>query len=201
MKKEKQEQKLDQVIEKKPKNTKAILLMILAGILAIGMLVMWISNSSKYNKLEKSSNEKQKVLITKTEKIIKEKDMTSLKLLMKPLTWAVRAEMLRENMDQVNQYAYNMVKEKNFQIVIIISNTGKIISATDKKLEETQFESNFDKEFLTGNEVMSKSIDSNLIAISAPIMGYDNRLGTLFLTYTPEKYDLNILTNSTDSIQ
>jgi hypothetical protein len=40
-----------------------------------------------------------------------------LKLLSKPLVWSIRSEMLRGNLEQVNIYTNDMVKEKNFRFI------------------------------------------------------------------------------------
>lgn len=205
-------EKLKKEKAKAPKSILKSVYLVLVVILAISFITLWIMDSSKYNKLEKASLEEQQLLkktsieeqnllIAKSDQIIKNRDELSLKLLMKPLVWAIRAEMLRDNMEQVNQYAYNMVKEKNFELVMIVSTTGEIISATDKKLEGTQFSVNYDNAFLNKNEIMTKSTGSNIIVISAPVMGYDNRLGTVFIKYTPTKYELKAPAIMKDSLQ
>lgn len=148
--------------------------------------LQYIAGNNEIEKIVEEKNNEQIVLLEKAKSILDEKDSTALRLLMKPLVWAIRAEMLRDNMDQVNQYSYQMVKEKNFQLVLIATNGGEVISSTDKKIEGAMFTDHFDKKYLMNDKTMTQVVDSSLLYVSTPIMGYDSKLGTLFIQYKRE---------------
>ncbi|HSK11902.1 MAG TPA: hypothetical protein VK907_01750, partial [Phnomibacter sp.] len=60
-----------------------------------------------------------------------------LKLMVKPYGWAVRSEMMRGNINQVNLYALDMINERNVMLIAIANDSGMIVSSTNKKDEES----------------------------------------------------------------
>ena len=114
-------------------------------------------------------------------------DQHYLKLLAKPYVWAIRTEMMKGNINQVNLYANDMVKQRNFQSIVVTNDKGVIVSSTDKKLEgkdisalDPQVNVNAD------STVVTQTNDSELV-MSSPIMGFNSRLGTLMIRYSPKK--------------
>ena len=165
-------------------------LVILSIIFILGWIIGWVIHSQKINKMEQqiaqieqTSRAERVLIIENTKEILRERDSLSMKLFMKPLIWAIRAEMLRDNMEQVNQYENQLVKEKNFNLIMVISTDGTIISSTDKKLEGSDFASLYESKYLDLNEINTTYVDSSIIHVTAPILGYNNKLGTLFIEY------------------
>lgn len=111
-----------------------------------------------------------------------------LKLMSKPLIWSVRSEMLRGNLEQVNIFTADLVKEKNFQYIHVIDMDGKIIISTDKKQEGQSALSTFDNRILQTDSVQVYKIDADMLTLVAPVMGYDKRLATIILKYKPDKF-------------
>lgn len=162
--------------------TKFLIIIALSAITAI--VVMWFYHKHEIKTLQESNNKEQILIQEKTIEILKERDRMALELLMKPFVWAIRAEMLRDNMEQVNQYAYQLVKEKDFELVLIVSKDGQVISSTDKKLEGSSFSDQYDGNYLNVEEITVAYPDSSQMYITAPILGYNDRLATLFIEYS-----------------
>lgn len=121
------------------------------------------------------------------ESMIKQ-DSTWIQQTVKPLTWALRSELLRENMENVNKYQNEFVKLSGFSNLMMINNEGKIWLSSDKKYEESNFSEYYDTDFLKHNSIyLIVDKENDKIKVSAPIMGIDSRLGTLFVIYTIEK--------------
>lgn len=57
------------------------------------------------------------------------------KLLAKPYVSAVRKEMMKGNINQINLYALDLIKEKNFQRIAIANDSGIIVNSTDRKMK------------------------------------------------------------------
>ena len=93
--------------------------------------------------------------------------------LSKPLIWSIRAEMLKGNLEQVNIYVKDIVKEKNFQVLQIIDPDGKGILSTNKKVEGKNANILYDSTMLSADAIKIYHTDNNLLIMSAPIMGYD----------------------------
>lgn len=110
-----------------------------------------------------------------------------LKLLAKPLVWSIRSEMLRGNLEQVNIYTNDMVKEKNFHFIYLISPGDSILISTDKKFEGQNAKGMFEENLLKTDSVIAVNNDDKKITVFAPVMGYDSRLATLVFSYSPEE--------------
>ena len=66
-------------------------------------------------------------------------DQKYLKLLMEPFGWAIRNELLKEDISTVHQYIAQFVKSSAVELVLVNNVDGKIISASDKKVEGKMF--------------------------------------------------------------
>lgn len=135
-----------------------------------------------------AKKQKKDLVQTASERLL-ENNQLMLKLVSKPLVWSIRSEMLRNNMEQVNILTKDLVKEKNFQAIHIIEPSGQILISTDKKLEGQSAIGTIDPSLLNSDSVLiNKTAD--MLFLSAPIMGYDKKLGFVVITYKPEKFSI-----------
>jgi hypothetical protein len=83
----------------------------------------------------KNEHEKNEALLQqKASDLIRQSDYRYLKLLAKPYVWAIRTEIMKGNIEAVNLYANDMVKEKNFQTITVVDDKGAVISSTKVNL-------------------------------------------------------------------
>jgi len=110
------------------------------------------------------------------------KDENYLELLMEPLGWAIRNELLKEDISTVHQYIAQFVKSSAVELVLVNDADGKIISASDKKIEGQQFSDVFPD---INREVTETQITlkDNRYSVIQPVMGFDHQIGTIFLVY------------------
>ena len=94
--------------------------------------------------------------------------------------WAVRSELMRSNIEGVNQLFLNLLKNKSVsKIQLIDPETQKVILSTDKKNEG---------EIITDQEIVNiknqKKIESeNSYKILVPIMGIDTIIGIVSIDF------------------
>jgi hypothetical protein len=101
------------------------------------------------------------------------------------LAWAVRGEMIRNNLDQIDQYLTELVKTKDTERVVLISEDGKLLVSTDKRLEDAEASSVYPKEVLNQRKITIKSdVDGKKLLI-VPVMGLNARLATIVISYNP----------------
>ncbi len=105
-----------------------------------------------------------------------------LRLTARPLAWAVRAEMLRDNLGQVDDYFREFVRERGVSSLILVDKNGKIVLATNRKLETQAGDSVVAKNLLESNEVAIEETGTTLRMV-VPVMSFDRRLGTLVIDY------------------
>ena len=106
-----------------------------------------------------------------------------LRLVAKPLIWGIRTEMLRGNLEQVNLFLSDLVKEKNFQFIHLVDPTGNILISTDKKLEGQSATTLFADSLLHTDSIKIINNENQVTTLLAPVMGFDKKLGTLIFNY------------------
>ncbi len=116
-----------------------------------------------------------------------------LTLMLTTFVWAVRGSMLRENLDEVNQYLIELVKEDEINEIVLAGDEGQILLATNKKNEGQPFGNFYSQELLTKEQVYFKlSEDKQDYYIVAPVLSLNRRLGTLFMKYNPERLNWDV---------
>lgn len=157
-------------------------------LVAIILLVaLWAWKAIETNKIRKNAETEQNNLKTEAEGYIVQTHEQHLRLLAKPFVWAVRSQMLEGNMSQVNLYMNEMVKEKNFQRISLVDAQGKIISSTNKKDEGQAFATIGNDADLTNDQTNVQVLQDSVIHLTSPVMGFNNRLGTLVISYNIPK--------------
>jgi len=106
-----------------------------------------------------------------------------LRSIIKPLVWAVRSEMVKNNLADIDFYINELVKDKGFQFILITDDKDIIISSTNKKWEGSPFEVIGISSDLSSDSIIINLSNNNFYLASAPIMGFNNRLGTLLIKY------------------
>lgn len=165
--------------------------LITIGVALILLLSIWIWKSIEINQARKTAEtEKQNLTQQATSKIV-ETHKDHLMLLAKPFVWAIRTELMEGNRNQVNLYLNDMVKEKNFQLIAVADNNGKIISSTNKKDEGKEFSSIGSASALGSNTTTTENQNDSILVMTSPVMGFNNRLGTLLIKYSipPARFD------------
>jgi hypothetical protein len=103
------------------------------------------------------------------------------------LSWAVRGELIRNNIDQIDQYLSEIVKMKDTERVVLINDEGQLLVSTDKRLEETKGTEIFPKEILNLQKITVKSDVDNKKLLVIPIMGLNKKIATVVVSYKLSK--------------
>lgn len=102
------------------------------------------------------------------------------------LAWAVRGELIRANLDQIDQYFNELVRNERFRVVLLAGADGRIQLASDRKLQGGLLTEHFPG--LPGEApavaVREGAEGEKLLVL--PIQGLTSRLGTVVLAYRPE---------------
>ena len=159
-------------------------MLVAAGVVVLLIAALWIWKNIEISNLKNESEKKEAALKQQAGEEMLKADIFYLKLLAKSYVWAIRTEMMKGNIDAINLYANDMVKEKNFQSIIVVNDKGIVVSATDKKVEGKQYASIENGDYLTGDSTMAEKNNDNIM-ISSPIMGFSKRIGTLIFLYKP----------------
>lgn len=114
-----------------------------------------------------------------------------LRLVSRPMIWSIRAELLRGNREQIDLLISDMVRERNFENIFVTDNTGEIIISTTKRQEGQNASSFIDQAMVAPENTTLFPGENNTLILSAPILGFDRRLGTLVIQYAPQPFELS----------
>lgn len=178
-------QENEEDFQRNPKNwalsNKKILITI--GIALVLLIALWIWKSVEVANVRRTAESNYQALKQQAIKSIVTSNEEQLKLLAKPYVWAVRTELMKGNINQVNLYADDMIKEKNFLLIAVANDSGIIVSSTNKKDEAKPFTSIGEAASLNNNNTMVENTGDSVLIVTSPIMGFNSRLGTLFIKY------------------
>ena len=159
-----------------------LLISVLLVISAVAAL--WIGKQIELRNLRNESAEMQQRLERDTKQEIIQSHEHHLRLFAKSFSWAVRTEMMSNNVNQINLYAKEMIKEKNILSIMVLNATGKIICSTNQKWEGRDFSTIGNASYLQSDSTIVDNINDSILIMSSPVMGFNNRLGTLIVNYS-----------------
>jgi len=153
------------------------------------IIILLVAGAVVYFYQNYQLNHLRKELTAQADSAIVNQNNALLKISAKPLIWAIRAEMLRNNLDEINVFNTDLVKEKNVTQITLMNADGKIINSTDKKIEGSMAKiAGYDK-YLQTDSVQVFSLNDSISRLVAPVMGYQSKLGVVVLDYKILKFE------------
>ncbi|MFZ1852168.1 MAG: hypothetical protein WAU15_08090 [Nitrosomonas sp.] len=104
------------------------------------------------------------------------------------LSWAVRGELIRNNIDQIEQYFGEVVRMKDTQRVDLVDSEGQLLVSTDKRFQESKANDVYPKEFLNLQKITLNSDVNNNKILVIPVMGLNKKIGTVIVSYKLPKF-------------
>lgn len=148
---------------------------IIIGILLLAGVVFYFYKTYEIRKIRED-------LTVQADSLIVKQNKRALMLAAKPLAWAIRAEMLRNNLDEINVLTTDLIKEKNILDISLLNASGVIINSTNKKLEGS-VASDIYKNYLVLDSIQVLNTSDSVSRVIAPIMGYQSKLGVIIMNY------------------
>ncbi|MFP5381584.1 MAG: hypothetical protein ACLGG4_04905 [Gammaproteobacteria bacterium] len=101
------------------------------------------------------------------------------------LAWAVRSEMIRNNLDQVDQFFTEIVRLPNTERAVLAGTDGKILVSTDRRHVGADAAALVGAEALQQGQVSVRAAQDGARDLVIPVMGLNSRLGTVIVTSRP----------------
>ncbi|MGQ9684929.1 MAG: hypothetical protein ACUVT2_01305 [Thiobacillaceae bacterium] len=101
------------------------------------------------------------------------------------LAWAVRGELIRNNLDQVDQFFNQMVRMERVERVVLASQDGKILLSSDRHYQGGDLAALYPAELLGVPQVSVVAGAEGKKRVVIPVMGLTARLGTVVMDYAP----------------
>lgn len=102
------------------------------------------------------------------------------------LAWAIRGDLLLGNTGEIDLFFGELVRNPRIQQVALTDRDGRILLASDRKLQTAAFAEHFPAELLNEQQVAVHAGNGGNKYLLMPIQGLNSRLGTVVLVYTPE---------------
>lgn len=153
-------------------------------IVVIIILLLWAL--IKIRIVENRSLKEKDQLVNLYELSMDSLHLSNMELTAKVFTWAIRSEMTRQNMEQVNQFFSAIVKEPGIRKIQLIDPvSARVLLSSDKKDEGTIVE---DTLVLQAEKTIHLSSEAGERIIS-PVMGLDTRIGVLVIEFEKIAHD------------
>lgn len=173
---------------------KDIAIIIVIGILFLSIVVLFIFKQAEIRKINKAHEEEMISINDKAVETINKNNLSYLENITRVFSWTVRAEIQRQNIEQLDMMMTELVKFKNFKQVVILSSEGKVILSTDKKFQGQGFPKIVYDMIKTDVSKTSVQENGEILSVS-PVFGLDKRIGSVIITFAPEKVNFTVKTN------
>lgn len=158
--------------------------LLIAALFVLGISVLlFIWKTIQANSLKKEAAANKAAIKTQAKANLMENSKRHLMLLAKPYTWAVRTALQQANGSLVNDYANDIVKEKNVVSVMLVDTKNTIISSTNKKYEGKDYLTVGTAYYLSVDSAVVNKVNDSLLVLASPVMSFNSKLGTLIFTY------------------
>lgn len=145
-------------------------------ILSLALLIVFIWFSIKLNSERVAFKKDKTELINRYEHQLDSLRMRNIEFSSLVFSWSVRSEMLRSNMDNLNQLFNLFIKESGANLIQLINEENNtILISSDKKFEGAKFE------VPTGINLNVPTTVTNLsnVIVYTPVMGFNKKIGLL----------------------
>ena len=101
------------------------------------------------------------------------------------LAWAVRGEMIRNNLDQVDQFFTEIVRLPTTERVLLVGADNKVLVSTDRRHKDADGVALVGADTLQLPQVTVRAGQDGSRELVIPVMGLNARLGTVIVTTHP----------------
>jgi len=155
-------------------------------VLIVVIIILFLWAVIKIQIVENRSIKEKEQLVNLYEQRMDSLHLSNMELTSEVFSWAIRSEMTRQNMEQVNQFFSGFVKEPNIiKVQLIDPVTGTVLLSSDKKDEGTIIE---DPNILQAEKPVRIVGETGDIIIN-PVMGLDTRIGVLVIEIEKISHD------------
>jgi len=157
-----------------------VVMLLLAGGIA---LVYYLGELRLRDASEKASIEKLRYEEALDERALA-LQRSDVRLFAVPLAWAVRRELMQQNYGQIDEYFNELVRRKQFGVLMLLDPDGTVRVATDRNLQGAAFSGLYPGMNAASEEIVSYSLSEGSSLFLVPVMGLNARIGTIAFVYS-----------------
>lgn len=175
--------------EKMKKRNKLIAILIALAVFILIPVLVYLVKQQEINNLQKEHLGKMETVKKEYSDLVAGLNTANLEISAHIMSWAVGAEIGKNNTELAGKYMTELAKKPNYRRVLLLDNAGKIILATDKKYEGEGFFRIFQKELVGGKPLTAIPQKSGEWLIFTPVEVIGQRVATLVIFYFPPSID------------
>jgi hypothetical protein len=156
-------------------------------VLVLVILGMYLWKVLAVRSLDKKMDLQRTEMIQKQQMALDIQARDMLRLSALPLAWAVRTEMMRENLSQVDDYFRDFVREEGVLSIFLIDKENKVVLATNRKLETQSAGQVVSQTIRDAKDIVIENTGSGL-RLGVPIMGFKEKMGLLVVDYQTQNF-------------
>lgn len=160
------------------------------GLLLLVVVGVYAWKEIQLGNVRGEAEERRQTLVERAGERVDERTRGLLRLSAQPLGWAVRSEMIRRNLDQVDAYLTEFVQEEGVESAVLAGERDSVLVATDRRFQGARFSEHFPAELLERDRTAVEEAEDGRLRLIVPILGINRRLGTLVVVYRPEELRL-----------
>ncbi len=160
------------------------------GLLLLVVVGVYAWKEIQLGDVRGEAEQQRQALVERAGEQVDARTQRLLRLTAQPLGWAVRSEMIRRNLDQVDAYLAEFVQEEGVESAVLAGERDTVLVATDRRFQGARFSEHFPAELLERDQTTVEAADQARLRLVVPIMGINRRLGTLVVIYRPEELRL-----------
>ena len=157
-----------------------VLILLLSGALA---LVYFLEEQKLRQATEQAAREKRQYQEALDNRAL-ELQRADVRLFAVPLAWAVRRELMQENYGQIDEYFSDLIRRKQFRVVMLLDPDGTVRVASDRKLQGSAFSGLYPGMSTVSQEIVSHALSKGSSLFLVPVMGLNARIGTIAFVYS-----------------
>lgn len=154
---------------------------LLIGLFLFSNLYWFIQLKVSSSNAERELNNTIKILSDQANNQLLENSKNKFELSMKALSWAVRIPLMRDNLDQIEEYFDQLVKNPDIlEAILVDENFETIKLSTNKKHQGMKVDQVIIDQKLKQNEFNFIDLKEQYL-MSIPVVSIDRQIGTLVL--------------------
>jgi hypothetical protein len=167
-----------------------MLVLLLVVALAGGYFYFRYSGEREAMRLREKQLQEQVLFIGKATTVYRDMQREDIELFSLPLSWAVRKELMSNNVQQIDEYLVELVRKDKFKVAFLVDPAGMVKVSTDRKYLDTSFREAHSDISLAQDKITVTPLADGTSVIVIPIMGLSERLGTVVLIQTIKPFPL-----------
>jgi hypothetical protein len=151
------------------------------GLLALGLGAMYLWRRASLWRLRRGDRRTRQALLERARQAADDASAKLVDLAAVTLEWAVRAELMREDLRDVEEYMIQLAKRSEVHRVLVARRDGLVTAATDKTLRNQKLDRVVEGLPSESSDIQSVRLNNRILRLIVPVMGLESRFGTLVL--------------------